>query len=231
MWCNVKLYRVPLIVTFLPMLTMAISYFISIQANLVPACFPFVEGCTSISRAAREGNAIFAFRPGMMISAVFLVWYWYLAQLWLIQLNHRRDKSTRLMFWLGTFGAIFLVLYTDFLGSDGSFYRLMRRYGITLFFACTLLAQFVQLRQQLLLVKSHRSPPLLKKIVAAQYLICLIILVIGLTSVILKMLQLNTDQSENILEWNVTFFILLFFLGSYFAWKESHFQLQPSVRG
>jgi hypothetical protein len=216
--------------TFLPLLTIALSYFISVQAGLVPACIPFVEGCTSISRAAREGNAIFVFRPGMMITAVFLVWYWYLAQLWLFQLNHRRDKTTRLMFWLGTLGAIFLVLYADFLGSEGSFYRLMRRYGITLFFACTLLAQFIQLRQQLRLIKSRRSTSLIKKIVAAQYVICLIILLIGLTSVILKMLQLNSDQSENILEWNVSFFIMLFFLGSYFVWKESHFQLQPIVR-
>jgi len=226
----VKLYRVALIVTFLPLLTIVISYFISVQAGLVPACIPFVEGCTSISRAARQGNAIFLFRPGMMITAVFLVWYWYLAQLWLFQLTQRRNKTTRLMFWLGTLGALFLILYADFLGSEGDFYRLMRRYGITLFFACTLLAQFMQLRQQLLLVKSPQSFPLLKEIVTAQYVICLIILLIGLTSVILKMLQMNSDESENILEWNVTFFILLFFLGSYFAWKESQFQLKPRVK-
>lgn len=211
------------------MLTIAISYLISVHAGLVPACIPFIDGCTSISRAARDGNAIFVFRPGMMITAVFSAWYWYLAQLWLLEFNPDRLNATRWMLGLGILGALFLILYTDFLGSQGSFYRLMRRYGITLFYACTLLAQFIQLRQQLLLVKSGQASPLLKKIVFAQYGICSIILIIGLTSVIIKMLHMNSDESENILEWNVTFFILLFFLGSYFVWKESHFRLQPIV--
>ena len=173
-----KLRYVALIVAFLPMLTIAISYCISIQADLVPGCIPFIEGCTSISRAARNGDAIFVFRPGMIITAVFLVWYWYLSQLWLNQLNDRHYKSARAMFWLGCLGAIFLVLYTDFLGTEGSYYRIMRRYGITLFFSFTLLAQFVQLRQQVLIVKWQQNVPFRKSLVTGQYVICLIILFI-----------------------------------------------------
>ena len=56
-----QLRFVPLIVTFLPMLTIGISLYLSIQSELVPACIPFLDGCTSISRAARNGNAIFVF--------------------------------------------------------------------------------------------------------------------------------------------------------------------------
>ena len=172
-----QLRFVALIVTLLPMLTISLSFYLSIDAGLVEACVPFLEGCTSISGVARKGDAIFIFRPGMMISSVFLVCYWYLVQQWLNQLIGRSQKSLLIMFWLGTLGALFLILYADFLGTDGRSYRLMRRYGITFFFSFTLLAEFIQLRQQLLITKSHDPAPFRQQVVTVQYVICVFILI------------------------------------------------------
>ena len=44
---------------------------------------------------------------------------------------------------LGVTGALFMVLYVVFLGTDGTAYEFMRRYGVTVYFSFTALAQLL----------------------------------------------------------------------------------------
>lgn len=144
-------YMIALLAGLLPMLAVHLAYFIAIHEGLAPACIPYFEGCTSISAAVRNGNALFLFRGVVIPCAIIMVVYWRLAQLWLRRLDHDRRSHNSLL-WLGVTGSLFLILYADFLGSQGDGYRLMRRYGIFLFFGLTPLAQLLLVAN----LKTHR---------------------------------------------------------------------------
>ncbi|MGI9296212.1 MAG: hypothetical protein ACR2PS_19690, partial [Pseudomonadales bacterium] len=62
----------------LPLVTVQLCYLMSIHAGDVPACIPYLEGCTSISRAARNGNALFLFRAVMIFSSALIIANWLL---------------------------------------------------------------------------------------------------------------------------------------------------------
>ncbi|HRP86031.1 MAG TPA: hypothetical protein PLS34_00745 [Gammaproteobacteria bacterium] len=126
----------------LPTAAVLITYTVSASQGQVPTCFPFLEGCTSISGAARRDPSIHIFRAMMLPTATLIGGYWLLVRAWLGHLGETgraRDWITV----LGLVGALFMVLYVVFLGTDGRAYELMRRYGVTVYFSFTALAQLV----------------------------------------------------------------------------------------
>ncbi len=220
---------IALIVTLLPIAAVHLAYMVSASAGLVPTCLPYTEGCASISRAAREGEAIYIFRAAMMCGAVFMLFYWWFTQLWLKNLefgcNYRAVKYRFLIiFWLGSIGAVFLLFYVDYLGSKGDIYRFMRRYGIIFYFGLTPLAQMFTLNEAFRLKKTGKLPPTAGAPLYFQLLLLIAMLGLGLTSVTLDYLGEDTDPRENIIEWNYALLTHLYFLGSYFLWKQTHFQ-------
>ena len=68
---------IALICFILPILTVIISYIASVKLNLVPACIPNFEGCTSISRAGRNVPVKYFFKPMMYLYSFILFLYWY----------------------------------------------------------------------------------------------------------------------------------------------------------
>lgn len=137
---------IALLVTLLPIVSACLAYAISAAQERVPLCIPPIHGCTSISRAARSSDALFLFRAAIIANGVLLIWYWRLTQLWLIALFKPSLNRYTMILVLGVSGALFLMLYADFLGSRGDFYRFMRRYGIIFYFTFTPLAQMLLLR-------------------------------------------------------------------------------------
>ena len=133
---------VALLCWLLPTAAVLITYTVSSSLGQVPACVPFFEGCTSISGAARRDPSIHIFRAMVLPTATVIAIYWLLVRAWLGHLgDHGRGRS-----WitaLGIIGAVFLVLYVVFLGTDGRVYEFLRRYGITVYFAFTALAQLM----------------------------------------------------------------------------------------
>jgi len=125
-----------------PTAAVLITYALSASQGQVPTCFPFLEGCTSISGAARQDPSIHLFRAMMLPTATLIAAYWLLVRAWLAHLG----ETGRARGWitaLGLVGALFMVLYVVFLGTDGRAYELMRRYGVTVYFSFTALAQLV----------------------------------------------------------------------------------------
>ena len=61
----------------IPILTVTVSYLISIHLDLVPKCIPFFEGCTSISRTGRYEPVKYYFKFFMFVYVLFLFFYWY----------------------------------------------------------------------------------------------------------------------------------------------------------
>ncbi len=136
----------------LPTVAVLVTYLVSSSLGQVPTCFPFFEGCTSISGAARRDPSIHIFRSMMLPTATIIAAYWLLVRAWLGQLGdagRARDWITM----LGLVGMLFMILYVVFLGTDGRAYELMRRYGVTVYFAFTALAQLT------LAARLNRLPP------------------------------------------------------------------------
>lgn len=205
-----KLKHLALIVTILPIVTIHLAYFVSASQQLVPSCIPYIEGCTSISRAGRNGDAIFIFRAGMMVNAVLLAFFWWKQKQALLSLSPGSRFIPFIVGWLGMIGAAFFLLYVDFLGYEGDFYRSMRRLGIVVFFSFTYIAQLLTLKQYL---AAHRRR---HKALYFQLFTCAWVLLVGLASLFLEQLQLKSFTTENIAEWQATLLLDLFFLGSYF---------------
>lgn len=89
---------IALLVSLLPIIAANLAYLISAFDGHVPWCIPYIDGCTTISRAARHGDAIYVFRALMMFYAVLLIWYWWVVKAWLTRLDNPSTHITSLIF-------------------------------------------------------------------------------------------------------------------------------------
>ncbi len=203
-----------------PILAVHAAYVISISEGFSPACFPYIEGCTSISAAARNGNALFLFRGLIIPCSIILVLYWRLMQLWLRSLDQGR-RSHRAVLLLGTTGSLFLILYADYLGSSGEAYRWMRRYGIFMFFGLTPIAQLLQVRALLRIAETNKFVAANRHLVRWQAGFCVVMLACGVVSVGADWLGLKTYELGSALEWVFAWFIFNFFLITAAIWARA----------
>jgi len=174
---------------------------ISAQAGLVPACIPYVDGCTSISRAARHGVGSFVFKALMIPCAALMVANWIAASTW-------PREPARPLVPLGLVAGSALAVYVVFLGTEGDVYRFLRRYGVTIYFAATYLAQLVFLRAAFAR-GTPRAPPL-----HAMLAISVALLALGVASTAVTGLAddpLTKDRWENRLEWILGLLVTLWF--------------------
>ncbi len=219
-----------ILVTFLPLFAVNLSYIMSASAELVPLCIPYIDGCTSISRAARQGDAIFLFRASMIVNAVLLMWYWRYAQCWLNTLRtygavKQGKRSSQVMVCLGVVGALFLILYADYLGTSGAFYRFMRRYGVIFYFTFTPLAQMIMLNQLYKISKLAPNAGIKLGVLRYQLTILVIMLLMGLVSLSLRYNLGPSSERQNIIEWNFALLLTAFFAGSIVMWKNLKYKL------
>ena len=215
-----------LIITILPLLTSNGVYLLSAYEGFIPWCIPYIDGCTTISRAARSGNSIFIYRATMIAYGLLLIWFWIYAQQWLNLLYGQTTKVARFIFFLGLVGAIFLIIYIDFLGTTGEVNRFMRRYGIMVFFIFTPLAQLLMLRQHYNISSSKPESTIKPAVLHYQLFILLLMLIIGIISIALDITQNKTYEIENIVEWNFSLLLNMYFLAMIFIWKDYRYYLK-----
>ncbi|ACV27299.1 hypothetical protein [Kangiella koreensis] len=222
----IRPYHIAWLVCLVPIIAAHGAYFIGLWQGVANECMPYFEGCTSISRAARNGDAIFLFRGLMMPTAAFLIVFWYLQCVWLKVLTQKPHNS---IFVLGTIGAVFLVLYADFLGTEGEFYEFMRHYGITLYFAMTILAQMLSIRSLQKITGSLDSK--VKRYLTIQFIMMALYWVLGIANVVIKATGVGwADQSENVIEWNFALLMSLYFGLAAMMWKRSGFGFQFRIK-
>jgi hypothetical protein len=204
--------------TLVPLIAVIGGYLISIHQQVAEACFPLIEGCTSISRGVRNGDALFWFRGLMMPMSMLFVFYWVLQCRWLDQLVGVR-KRHKVILGLGIISALALVLYANFLGSQGGFYRFMRSFGITFYFAFALLAQLISM--QSLSTYNQSISPQAKRWLQACWFVVIAQWLIGLVSLAVTISQPeNKFQAENIVEWNFALVMILFYGLSGELWRH-----------
>ncbi|NGP54185.1 hypothetical protein [Thioalkalivibrio sp. XN8] len=217
-----RVHWLALLCWVMPTLAVVITYTISAATGQVPTCFPFLEGCTSISGAARRDPSIHVFRGMMLPTATVIAAYWILVRHWLGHLGDRgrgRDWITG----LGVIGALFLVFYVVFLGTEGDAYEFMRRYGVTVYFAFTALAQL------LLAYRLRRLPAGLEAavgtgLVRAKVGFCGAMLLFGLVNVPAKNFFPEWPV-DNMVAWNFALLMHGYFGLTAVAWRRAGYRL------
>jgi hypothetical protein len=218
-----------ILLILLPLCAANGAYFLSAYQGIVPWCIPYIDGCTSISRSARSGNALFLFRAMMIAYSVLLMYFWIYSKHWLTLLYGQTTKMAHVILWLGVAGAISLIVYVDYLGTTGEVYRFMRRHGVMIYFTLTPLAQLLMLHQHYKFSKITLDGSINQKALQYQLIVTLLMLLIGIVSILLGVTERKTDVSENIVEWNYSLLLTLYFIGMIPIWRDYRHSFTYSV--
>lgn len=196
-----------------PVIGINLAYWIGVNADVLPACFPYIDGCTSISSTGRYPPGDRLFRAVMLPQSVLLAVTWYVAVLWLRSLSSGKRSGNAVLFF-GLIGAAALILYVSYLGTKEPFYELMRRFGIYLYFIGTVFAQMI------LTLSLQRSP-----VRQAMLWILAIPWLLGILNFAQKSLRAEPARMENAIEWIVSLLIQAWFLLLYLAWRNTGFRI------
>ena len=224
------IWLLPLVAGLLPAVGTIAAFLISVRLGLIPSCNPFLDGCVSISRAARHDLGNLIFRALVLPGATLQALTWIACAQWLKCLHRSGKKTCLAVSILGALAGSFFVLYGAFLGSEGETYQWLRRYGINFYFGFTYLcmllvsARVFQLaRGGWLRVRWHMHRVL--------GVLCLLVLVFGLTNLFAKMLMADpqlVDRLENVLEWAASSIFTLFFAMLAWLWHRTRFRLRAA---
>jgi hypothetical protein len=136
---SLPLWPLAALAGLLPLLAALLALWLSIRTGLIPSCNPFLDGCVSVSRAARHGLPNHVFRALMLPAATLQGIVWLLVARWLRSGLGQRP-GVRALALLGPVAAVALVLYVTFLGTEGPIYRALRQYGTVVYFGFTCLS-------------------------------------------------------------------------------------------
>jgi hypothetical protein len=210
---GLALWPLPLLCAALPFVAAHLAWWLSLADGLIPACNPYVDGCVSISRAARHGLGNHVFRMAMLPAATLQALCWLAAAGWL---RRRWGVASHALPWLGLVAAAFLALYATFLGTEGEAYRLLRSYGVKLYFGASYLALLLLLRAMARAGRAQGRVPGYRPLLG----IALGMLAIGLASVAREYAVLDdaaNDAWGNVLEWQLGLWLTTMF--AVLAWR------------
>ena len=226
------LWTLPLAAGLLPAVAALTALWLSIELGLVPACNPLLDGCVSISRAARYELPNHIFRALILPAAVLQVLTWLLCTAWLREMEADSRRAVRVLPWLGVAAGISLVLYGTFLGTEGEAYRWMRRHGVILYFGFTYLCMLIASGT---ILRLTRARALAVPARPDQFLLglCAVTLLLGLAQLFVTSVLEAEDlknRLENLLEWYAALAFTLFFLALTWLWRHTRFRARLGSR-
>jgi hypothetical protein len=222
---TIPLWPLPLAIAVLLVVAAHLAWWMSLRGGHVPACIPYLEGCTSISRAARHGLGNHVFRLLVLPCTALLALHWWASARWLSP-----DGTLRGGVWLivlGIVAAVALAVYATFLGTEGAAYRFMRRYGVVIYFGASYLAQLLFLRMG----RSAGIPPRMR---AGMLATCALMLMLGVGNVAASAFVVDPvlkDRIENLLEWHLGVLLVAWYLLQAGLWWRSGYRLRLTVDG
>ena len=231
MLLGMMLRNLPLITGLIPIFAVFTSYWIAVNTADLASCNPFIDGCTSVSATGRYPPASFLFRGTMLPQSIILACYWLLNVAWLRALTVSAGHIPKNIAMVGVFGvtgALFLILYVTFLGTEAPFYEFMRRYGVYMYFALSVIAQII-LASKVLPVARQLSMKRLVSLTRLQLLLAWFPFALGALNLVLKATLENSDAAENRIEWIFAMQMQLYFIVSYFSWRETQFRASFTV--
>ncbi len=227
----IALWPLPLVAGLLPAIAALVAFALAVQAGLVPACNPFIDGCVSISRAARHDLPNHVFRALVLPAAALQALTWLSAAQTLLALGGGTLRRSAWMLGLiGVAAGIALVLYGSFLGTEGATYRWLRRYGTVVYFGGTCLAMLLYgralqgLHATRPLQSAHAGAPTARKLPYDRVLLVLFALIValGLGNALIAMWAdaALKERIENVTEWWGSLFITLAFVTLALLWRR-----------
>ena len=216
------LRHVALLSGAIPLITINVSYWLARANGHVASCLPYIDGCTSVSATGRHPPEALLFRAGMISVAVLMVLYWKSVVEWLRCLGDHDTKMLKMMLFLGLVGSLFLVVYATALGYKGDEYGFMRRIGTAVYFLFSFAAQMIFALRLRRLVRNDANV-LLCRIARVKFVLCVLMLTIGLSSLAIPAVFENKDPIQNMVAWNFSVLMMLFYATSYFAWRTTGF--------
>ena len=204
----------PLIAFILPILTVLISYYLSIKFDYVQFCIPNIDGCTSISQVGRYPPINYFFKTFMFIS-IFIIFIYWKSNYTLLSRNNSL-LLYKITFLLGIFSVIFFALYITFLG-EGDYYRFFRRIGIFIYIFFTVISEL------LLSISFKKNSYLFKndKIINLKFYFNLVLSTFGLILLPLVIYRIiDYPNFKNIVSWNYFILIQINFLITFFCLKK-----------
>jgi hypothetical protein len=224
------LWLLPLIAGSLPAVATLAAWLLSIRLELIPACNPFLDGCVSISRAARYELPNHIFRACVLPAAALQALTWLLCAAWLKGMGAVLDRPLRALPVLGVMAGLFLVLYGTFLGSEGDIYRWMRRYGVIVYFGATCLCMVI-CAGHLHALRQGGWLPFKGRLDQVPLMLCVLLLVMGLVNGFspLFMKEQTQDRLGNALEWGGATVFTIFFVCLAALWRTTRFQARLST--
>src|SRR3970282_352265 len=112
------LWALPLVAGLLPAIPSLTALWLSIELGLISPCNPLLDGCVSISRAARHDLPNHIFRALVLPAAVLQALTWLLCAGWLRGAGARARGTLLVLPCLGVLAGVFLILYGTFLGTE-----------------------------------------------------------------------------------------------------------------
>ncbi|MGH9577872.1 MAG: hypothetical protein ACRD3R_10590, partial [Terriglobales bacterium] len=226
------LRALPLVPRALPALPTNTPLWLSIEQGVMKSSMHQLDGCVSISRAARHDLPNHIFRALVLPAALLQGMTWMLCAAWLKGMETETRTLLRILPWLGVLAALFLILYGTFLGTDGLAYRFMRRQGITFYFGFTYLCMVIasgalwRIAQARLVALPARLDLLLPGL-------CAFTLLMGLMSGFVPHFLDSEDLKDrvgNIFEWYAGLSFTLFFLALAWLWRRTRFSARFANR-
>ena len=180
---------------------------------------PYLDGSLSISRASRTFPQYLIFKPGMVITAILLCFYWYRNNVLINYFNNNNLKKNNFMIF-GVLSAVFLLIHSILLGleTDIKIFKFLRRVVLVSFIIFEIIAQsilvinFYKLKNQL---KDFINPNVLK----LKILLVSVLVFVAVISIPLLIMSGNIHFKHG-LEWNYFIGIILFYLLTSLFWKK-----------
>jgi hypothetical protein len=221
-------WPLPLLAGLLPLVATVVAYSLSVRLGIVESCNPFLDGCTSISRAARHELPNYLFRALVLPAAALQAICWLMCGPWLRAVGVAPTWRLRALPLLGVAAAVFLVLYGTFLGTEGPAYRWMRRYGVVVYFGGTCVAMLIlsDMVQRLALAARAVARGLVPLSIALPLL--------GLANAFAPLFDIGDARKgalQNSTEWWGGLLFTLFFFSLAWLWRVSRFRVQFSALG
>ena len=181
---------------------------------------PYMDGSLSISRASRTFPQYLVFKPGMVITAILLCFYWYKNNLLINHFKKTENKRNAFMTF-GILSAIFLIIHSLLLGieTDIKLFKFLRRVVLVSFIVFEIIAQsmlvinFYKLKQEL---NTLFNPLFLK----FKIILVLVLIFVALISVPI-LIRTGNIHFKHGLEWNYFIGVIMFYLLTRFFWKKN----------
>ena len=184
---------------------------------------PYIDGGTSISRSSRTYPQYLLFKPGMIITSLLLIKYWFANNKLIKNINNENKNKSFVFFGVGS--AIFLIFHSIFLGItfEIEFYKFFRRLILLGFIIFEIIAQ------ALLVTSIFKIKKKIENLINQKVLVLKIILVSVLIIVALFSIPILNSVEHSIfkhaLEWNYFLGVVTFYLLTFLFWKKQKTQV------